>query len=173
MAIAGCWLKLGYRLGWLRKTSRILCSAHPSSLPYFGSNQACVHSSLLESRLPTAFMLVLLALQPRELFFLGPRSGVLYMGLKPVTPPVIPLLFLSPFPGAQVPTRLVLFSSYPVLCGSFLQLWLYRSLSVNLRLGLVSCFQPLFLMDVVCILISLFSYSCEVEGLFRWHSSQW
>lgn len=85
---------------------------------------------------------------------------------------VIPLLFLSPFPGAQVPTRLVLFSSYPVLCGSFLQLWLY-SLSVNLRLGLVSYFQHLFLIDVVCILISLFSYSCEVEGLFRWHSSQW
>ena len=86
MAMEGCWLKLGYRLGWLRKTSCILCSAHPPSLPCFGSNQACVHSSLLESRLPTAFMLVLLALQPRELFFLGPISGVLYMGLKPVTP---------------------------------------------------------------------------------------
>ena len=38
---------------------------------------------------------------------------------------VIPLLFLSPFPRAQVPTRSVLFPSYPVLCESFLQLWLY------------------------------------------------
>ena len=86
---------------------------------------------------------------------------------------VIPLLFLSPVPRAQFPTRLVLFPSYPVLCESFLQLWLYRSLSVNLRLGLVSCFQHLFLMDVVFILISQFSYSYEVEGFFRWHSSEW
>ena len=39
-------------------------------------------------------------------------------------------------PRGQVPTWLLLFLSYPILCVSFLQPWLYRGLSANLHLVL-------------------------------------
>ena len=41
---------------------------------------------------------------------------------------------LSPFPGAQVPTQLLLFPSCPISHVSFLQPWLYRSLSASFQL---------------------------------------
>ena len=41
---------------------------------------------------------------------------------------------LSPLPGSQVPTWLLVFPSYPFLCESFLQPWLYRSLSDSFQL---------------------------------------
>ena len=41
---------------------------------------------------------------------------------------------MSYFLGAQVPNWLFLFPSYLVPCASFLQLWLYRSLSVSSQL---------------------------------------
>lgn len=39
-------------------------------------------------------------------------------------------------PRGQVPTWLLLFLSYPILCAPFLQPWLYRGLSANLHLVL-------------------------------------
>ena len=41
---------------------------------------------------------------------------------------------LSSLSMAQVLTWSLLFPSYPVLCGSFLQPWLYKSLSASLQL---------------------------------------
>ena len=41
---------------------------------------------------------------------------------------------VRPLSGAQVLTWLLYFPSYPILCGSFLQPWLYKSLSASLQL---------------------------------------
>ena len=40
---------------------------------------------------------------------------------------------LSPLPGTQALTWLLLFPSYPILCRSFLKPWLYRSLSASFQ----------------------------------------
>ena len=46
---------------------------------------------------------------------------------------------LSPIPGMQILTQFLLFPSYPVICGSFLQAWLFTSFSATFQLVLLLC----------------------------------
>ena len=56
------------------------CSLNPPPLPSFMIKQACVHSSRVESRLPTALLLVPLALQPAKGGGLSSLCGTPWLG---------------------------------------------------------------------------------------------
>lgn len=60
------WLSLGLIPGGCRKPSSHLCSFSLHSLPCFRSNSACTCFSIVESRLPTAFVLVQLSFHPAK-----------------------------------------------------------------------------------------------------------
>ena len=110
------------------------------TLPYFGGKPVHTCSSQVESRLPTALLLVLAVLQ-RGLSPLGRTPGLghpicglnLSLPRAGVCPSILPFP-LSPLPGAQVLTQLIFFPSEPIICVSFLQPWLYRSLSASFQL---------------------------------------
>ena len=105
------------------------------SLPCFRSKQAYVCSSQIESKLPKALLLVPLPIQlakGTELPSVRPQGWCTQNMASTAHSQGSPLL--SPLPGAQVPTLSPLFPSYPILYGSFLQPWLYRSLSATLQL---------------------------------------
>ena len=112
----------------------------PQSESCFRSKQMCACFSQVESRLHTALLLVPLSLQlSTGLIFpvLVPRVGAPVCGSNHSLPGRISFLYnfhfpLSLLPGAQVWS--LLFPSYLILCGSFLQSWLYSSLSTNLQL---------------------------------------
>ena len=95
----------------------------------------CVHSSVAEPRLPTGAPTSQADLSS---WCWAPGLGSPVCGsncslLREDHPCNLPPL-LSPLPGAQVPSRSLLFPSYPIPCGSFLQLLLFRILSARLQL---------------------------------------
>ena len=112
----------------------------PHSESYFRSKQMCACFSQVESSLHTALLVVPLSLQlATGLIFpvLVPRVGAPVCGSNHSLPGRISFPYnfhfpLSLLPGAQVWS--LLFPSYLILCGSFLQSWLYSSLSTNLQL---------------------------------------
>lgn len=59
---------------------------------------------------------------------------------------------LSPLPGTQILTQFFFFPSYPVICGSFLQAWLFTSFSATFRpLNLPSWFISLCLFPTLLV----------------------
>ena len=114
------------------------------SLPCLQAKPVCACSWWAESRLPTVCLSVPVVLRPVKgvcLFLIGPqdlesnlwlssyclfsRAGVhLYNFQFP----------LNPLPGAQVLTKSLSFPSYPSMCVSFLQPWLYGNSFSSLQL---------------------------------------
>lgn len=114
-----------------------------SSLLCLGSKPALPRAfSHLESNLPIALLLVFAALQSAKGVFLlcvGLQDwGIQYVTQTTHSPgPILQYIFpfpLSSLPGAQISTSLLQFPSFPVLCGSLLQPWWYRSLSASFQL---------------------------------------
>ena len=123
--IAVTWLRLGHMPGQTQQTGQQPWGFSLPSLPCFRSKNACAQSSWVESRLPTALLSIPLALQPdwgTRLPSVRPKLEVHNMWLKSLTTcglnhslhPWTPPLLLSPLPGPQVQTRLLLFPSYPI-----------------------------------------------------------
>lgn len=66
--------------------------------------------------------------------------------------PHVLLFGLSPLPGTQILTQFFFFPSYPVICGSFLQAWLFTSFSATFRpLNLPSWFISLCLFPTLLV----------------------
>ena len=99
-------------------------------------------SSEVESRLPTARLLIPVAFQPVKkapyvIFPMShPRLGVSNMWFKLLTPQgrYLPMYsFSSEYSPLDTGPNMIVFSSYPISCGPFLQIWLYVSLAASLQ----------------------------------------
>jgi len=140
-----CWNVLsaqagGYAEAVTGKQSATCVVSITHSTLCFRSQQALMHSSWVESMPPTAFLLAPLALYlaKRAYLLIRPQGwSAQYVAqiapfLRRITQCNLPFP-LSPLPGTQGPTWLLLFPSYPVLCRSLLKPWLYRSLSASFQ----------------------------------------
>ena len=106
-------------------TNQHLCAPHERNLS-FSSLSICTNSSPSSQWvLPPPHGSPGLRCPVCDLTYSLPRAGVHPRNL---------LFPLSSLPGAQAPTQSLLFPSYPFICVSFLQPWLYRSPSASFQL---------------------------------------
>lgn len=122
---AGLGVDAQLRLSWaLRVSARNLLAPQAVSVcplcPVFGSKQACMQSSQVEARLPTAYLLALPTFQPAKWTHLP--------GVRPTPPglmwPICGSKLLPPQGGSQ-PCNPLLF--WVLSKGHFLQPWLNKS----------------------------------------------
>ena len=118
------WPRLGH--AWKQLWEILDWSTPIFSLPWLGDKSVFACFSEVESRLPIAPLLIPVAFQPVKK---SPRLVVPNMWFKLLTSHGRSLQMYSPFSSEYSPLgtgpNMIVFHSYPVSCGPFLQIWLY------------------------------------------------
>ena len=120
------------------KPASVPCSFNPPSPLCFGSKQGCVRSSWASHSPPVSPTSPPTSQGDLSSWCWTPGLGLPICGSncslpREVLHPWNLPPFLSPLPGAQVPTWSLFFPSCLIPRGSFLQPWLYKGLSASLQ----------------------------------------
>ena len=152
---------------WLQETGQPL-KHFQSTISAPPLEQVSVHVLLTsECKLSTTVLLVPLAHQSNKgahipcirLHGCGhPTCGSACSLPRAVTHPCDLPFLLRPLPDTHILTWFLLFPSFPIPCGSFLQPWLYRSLSVS--------FQLVFSENAPCVCVFLMCSWGEVSSKY-------